>query len=266
MKVDWFTVIAQILNFLILVWLMKHFLYKPILNAIDEREKKIAEALSDADEKRKEAKEAHEIYQKKNEAFEQMREDLIKQTKDEIEKERQNLLKEAHQAADELTRKREVRLQNDAIQLSGTISSWTKKEVFDIARKTLRDLGAISLEERLTAVFIQHLEDMNGIAKEIFLKAIEATTTPAELRSAFELPEDQKNQIEEALSKHFMPDIPLKYEVAPHLISGIELSVNGRKISWNIEDYLTTLEEGVARIINVKDLADAKAEYSGPGH
>src|ERR1035441_6695689 len=39
MLIDWFTVGAQALNFLVLVWLMKRFLYKPILDAIDEREK-----------------------------------------------------------------------------------------------------------------------------------------------------------------------------------------------------------------------------------
>ena len=38
MLIDWFTVGAQALNFVILVWLLKHFLYKPILNAIDVRE------------------------------------------------------------------------------------------------------------------------------------------------------------------------------------------------------------------------------------
>ena len=48
MLIDWFTVGAQALNFLILVWLMKHFLYKPILNAIDAREKLIATELADA--------------------------------------------------------------------------------------------------------------------------------------------------------------------------------------------------------------------------
>jgi F-type H+-transporting ATPase subunit b len=45
MLIDWFTVGAQTLNFLILVWLMKRFLYKPILNAIDTREKRIAKEL-----------------------------------------------------------------------------------------------------------------------------------------------------------------------------------------------------------------------------
>ena len=49
MLIDWFTVGAQALNFLILVWLMKRFLYKPILRAIDEREKRIASELADAE-------------------------------------------------------------------------------------------------------------------------------------------------------------------------------------------------------------------------
>ena len=42
MKIDWFTVFAQVINFLILVWLLKQFLYKPILNAIEARENKVA--------------------------------------------------------------------------------------------------------------------------------------------------------------------------------------------------------------------------------
>jgi hypothetical protein len=56
MLIDWFTVGAQALNFLILVWLMKRFLYKPILHAIDAREKRIAAELADADAKKAEAK------------------------------------------------------------------------------------------------------------------------------------------------------------------------------------------------------------------
>jgi len=52
MLADWFTIVAQALNFLILVWLMKRFLYKPVLHAIDEREKRIAKELADADAKK----------------------------------------------------------------------------------------------------------------------------------------------------------------------------------------------------------------------
>ena len=54
MLINWFTVVAQAINFLILVWLLKRFLYKPILQAIDEREKRIATQLADAEDKKAE--------------------------------------------------------------------------------------------------------------------------------------------------------------------------------------------------------------------
>ena len=63
MLIDWFTVGAQALNFIILVWLLKRYLYKPILNAVDTREKRIAAELADADAKRAEAEKAREEFQ-----------------------------------------------------------------------------------------------------------------------------------------------------------------------------------------------------------
>ncbi|MBU0908993.1 MAG: F0F1 ATP synthase subunit B, partial [Proteobacteria bacterium] len=50
MGIDWFTFCAQIINFLILVWLLKKVLYQPVLNAMAEREAKIAARLNDAAE------------------------------------------------------------------------------------------------------------------------------------------------------------------------------------------------------------------------
>ena len=76
MLIDWFTVGAQALNFLILVWLMKRFLYKPILDAIDAREQRIAAELADADAKRDAAQRERDKFQHKNEEFDQQRRTL----------------------------------------------------------------------------------------------------------------------------------------------------------------------------------------------
>ena len=65
MLIDWFTVGAQALNFVVLVWLLKRLLYKPILAAIDSREKRIAAELADADEKRTQAKRERDEYQQR---------------------------------------------------------------------------------------------------------------------------------------------------------------------------------------------------------
>src|SRR5271157_3837052 len=100
MLIDWFTVGAQIVNFLILVWLLKHFLYKPILNAIDVREKKIAAELADADAKRADANKERDDFKHKNEEFDQQRAALLNKATEDAKVERQRLLDEARQATD----------------------------------------------------------------------------------------------------------------------------------------------------------------------
>src|ERR1700684_4177373 len=99
MLIDWFTVCAQALNFLILVWLMKRFLYKPILHAIDVREKRIAAELADADKKKTEAQKESDEYKKKNEEFDEQRAGLLSQATQDAQNERERLLSGARKAA-----------------------------------------------------------------------------------------------------------------------------------------------------------------------
>src|ERR1700683_5217260 len=103
MLIDWFTVGAQAINFLILVWLMKRYLYKPILHAIDAREKRIAAELADADAKKAEAKKDRDEFQHKNEEFDKRRAALLSKATEEAKAERQRLMDEARKAADALT-------------------------------------------------------------------------------------------------------------------------------------------------------------------
>ena len=145
MLIDWFTVGAQALNFLILVWLMKRFLYKPILHAIDEREKRIAAELADADKKKAEALKESDEFRHKNEEFDQQRAALLSKATDEVKAERQRLLDEARKAADDLSAKRQETLINEAHVLLRAISSRTRQEVFAISRKALTDLAATNL-------------------------------------------------------------------------------------------------------------------------
>src|SRR5664279_1726730 len=165
MLIDWFTVGAQALNFIIMVWLLKRFLYKPILNAVDAREQRIAAELADADAKKAEAQKERNEFQHKNEEFDQQRAVLLSKATDEAKAERQRLLDEARKAADALSAKRQEALRNDAHNLHQAISRRTQVEVFAIARKTLKDLATTSLEERLVEVFTRRLREMNGPTK-----------------------------------------------------------------------------------------------------
>jgi F-type H+-transporting ATPase subunit b len=260
MLIDWFTVGAQVVNFLILVWLLKHFLYRPILDAIDAREKKIAKALADADARKAEAQKERDEFQHKNEAFEQQRVALLNNATEEAKAERQRLLDEARQAADALSTKRQETLRNDAHSLNQAITHRAQQEVFAIARKALTDLAAASLEERLADVFTRRLLEMDDQGKKGLGDALKTASEPARVRSAFDLPAAQRTAIQNVLNETFSSDIPVRFETAPDLISGIELATNGHKVAWSIADYLASLEKGVEELLKEKDKAEAKAE------
>ncbi|MGH7874992.1 MAG: F0F1 ATP synthase subunit B [Candidatus Binatia bacterium] len=252
MLIDWFTVGAQALNFLILVWLMKRFLYKPILRAIDDREKRIAAELANADKKKAEAQKESDEFKQKNEEFDQQRAALLSKATDEAKAERQRLLDEARKDSDNLRTKQQDAWRNEE-SLSEEITRRTKEEVFAITRKTLADLATTSLEERLGEVFTRRLREMDVKAKAGLAGALKTASDPALVRSTFDLPEAQRGAIQNALNETFSAEIRVRFETAPDLISGIELTTNGQKVAWSIADYLVSLEQGVDELLKEKD-------------
>ena len=260
MLIDWFTVGAEAINFLILMWLLKRFLYKPILDAIDSREQKIAAELADAAAKKAEAQKEHEEFQHKNEEFDQQRAALMSKATDEVKAERQRLLDEARRAADALRAKRQDALTQEFQNLNGEIIRRTSNEVFSIARKTLSDLAAASLEERINDVFTRRVREMNNEAKDAIASALKGSSTPVQVRSAFELPSQQRDAIQRAINETLSADVPIRYEIAPDVISGIELTANGRKIAWSIADYLDSLETSIAEVLKTQTAPPAGSD------
>ena len=260
MLIDWFTVGAQALNFLILVWLLKRFLYKPILHAIDAREKGIATELADADAKRAQAQKECDEFRQKNEEFDRQRTALLSKATNEATAERQRLLDEARQAAATLRAKHQETLRKDAHNLNQAIARRAQQEVFAIARKALTDLATTSLEERLGEVFTRRLRELDGKAKEDLAGALKTASEPALVRSAFDLPEEQRAAIQNAFNETFAADIRVRFETAPELIGGIELTANGQKAAWSIADYIAAMEEGVSELLKEKDKPAANAK------
>jgi F-type H+-transporting ATPase subunit b len=249
MLIDWFTVAAQVVNFLILVWLLKRFLYKPILRALDAREQQIALTLADADAKKAEAQQERDEFQHKNEAFDQQRTALLSQAADEAKAERERLLDQARQEANALRVERQEALQREQQHLNAEIARRTREEVFAIARKTLTDLAGISLEARMSEVFARRLQALDHETKDVFVAAVKTSSEPVLVRSAFELSAEQRAAIQTALDATLSAEIPIRFETVPEVIGGIELSAKGRKIAWSIADYLGSLEKSIGDLL-----------------
>ena len=266
MLIDWFTVGAQTLNFLVLVWLMKRFLYKPILDAIDAREKRIALALLDAVLKQTAAQKERDEFHSKNAEFDQQRNELLSQVKDEIKAERQHLLDEARQVADALRVKRQDALTSELQSLERDIVRRSREEVFAIANKVLTDLAGTPLEQRMAEVFMRRLRALHGKAKETLGAALKTAPEPAVVRSAFALPADERAKIQNVINETFAVDVHLRFETAPDLVSGIELTANGQKVAWSIADYLTALKTGIGELLKEQDKPEPKAKPKLKAH
>jgi F-type H+-transporting ATPase subunit b len=260
MLIDWFTVVAQALNFLILVWLMKRFLYKPILHAIDEREKRIAAELANAEEKKAHAQKESDEFKHKNMEFDQQRAELLLKATDEAQAERQRLLDEARKDSVALSSKRQETLRNEEHNLHQAISRRTQQEVFAIARKALTDLAGTSLEERMVDVFVRRLRELNGEDKGLLASALKASPSPAIVRTTFDLSPTQCASTEGAIKETLGMETQVRFVTAPDLISGIELTTNGQKVAWSIADYLASLEKGVDELLKEKHKSEANAE------
>jgi F-type H+-transporting ATPase subunit b len=264
MLIDWFTVGAQVINFIVLVWLLKRFLYKPILHAVDAREQRIAKDLADAGAKMAEAEQRRDEFERKNAEFDGQRSTLLSKATDEAAAERRRLLDEARKTAEAQNAKRQETLQTEALNLSQAIRQRTQQEVFAIARKALTDLASTGLEERMAEMFIRRLGALDGEAKTSLADAFKSGADPAVVRSAFDLPEKTKASINKAIDETFSSQVNLRFETAPDLIGGIELVANGRKVGWSISEYLASLESSVGEILKAKDEPQTKPAAKPP--
>jgi F-type H+-transporting ATPase subunit b len=261
MLIDWFTVGAQAVNFLILVWLLKRFLYKPVLAAIDARERKIAGELQQAATTQAQAQKERDDLRVQNESLQQQREELLRRAAADAGAERQHLLDSARKESEELRSKLMDAVRDERAELNLELVRRTRQEVFALARKTLADLAGTTLEDRMLDVFIRRMQQMSDVQKSEVVPAARvltaATASAAEglapplLRSAFELSPAQQVNTAAALKEWPCKGATLNFETSPDLISGLELTVDGRKLSWNVAAYLASLEERAKTLLDV---------------
>lgn len=245
MKVDWFTIIAQAINFIILIWLLKRFLYKPILSAIDEREKKISTQLAEAENKKAEAEAEHKEFLRKNEKFDHEKRQLMNKAIAESNEERERFLKEARQDAIALKTKQEEALEEIQNNLNEEYGQNIKREVFSISKKTLSDLASVDLESQTVNIFIKKLNELKEDEKKQFIQSFKSGTKPMIVQSAFELDAGLQNKIKKAVDKILGSETTFDFKVKPDLIIGIEMSANGYSLAWSISEYFNSLKKNV---------------------
>jgi len=247
--INWFTVIAQIVNFLILVVLLKYLLYNRIIKAMDEREGKIQLHLKEAEEKEQAAEQEAQSLREKNRDFDEKREYMLAQAKKEADARRKELIQEARQAATNLRLvwQEAVRREKESFVLN--LRKMAATQAYSITRKAFEDLADAEPEERMVDVFLARIQKIKKKERDALVASIKEAGNEVVIQSAFEITSKMRKKVTQALHRHLSGEIAPRYETTPDLIMGIELKTRGRKIAWNLRHYLDTMEENVLRTL-----------------
>ena len=263
MQIDWFTLVAQIINFVVLLYLLRRFLYGPIINAMDQREQKIANRMQEAEQKRKEADEEVKRYQQQRHELEEEHDKHLAAILDEIENRRKELLQEAQQEVLEQKRNWQEALKEEQESFLNQLRQRVGREALELARRALQDLADTKVEQRMVEMFISHIQELEPKAKAEIAESIQKSESPVVICSAFGLPEELQDKISDTVQKQFLDrrELEADFQTSPNLIAGIEMQVDGHRVAWVIRDYLAGLEERIMETIKREHGKQAEAEH-----
>jgi F-type H+-transporting ATPase subunit b len=248
MLTNWFTIAAQIINFLLLVWLLKRFLYGRIIAAINKREGKIATALSEADAKEKAAAEQLALYQAKVEEFERLRDNLLAEARLDAEKQHAELIEKAREHARSLESAWREDLEHERAAFLLDLKNRAAAEILAIARRTVADLACLDVQQCAVQTFLEKLRLLDrDVCKSLVSKS--GAASDLVVRSAFELSEDTQAEIRQTIEERLETPVCLRFERAPDMGLGVEVRGNGTRIGWNSESYLEALERDLAQAL-----------------
>lgn len=249
MLIDWFTVGAQILNFLVLVYLLKRFLYKPIIRAMDEREKKIAARLEEADRKRQDAEQEVASYRDKNRELDDKREEILNEAKEEAENRKRELVSAARTEAEKLESKWKEAVQEEIDSFLKELRRRTGEQVCEIARKALSEISNSDLQKHMIDVFLERLKGLDQKEAQHLSQSAKKSGKQIVITSAFEIATEDRKNLTRTVHEHILKEADVSYDTLPGLVCGIRLKTDGQVISWNLDEYLRDFQEETLKVI-----------------
>lgn len=241
MRIDWLTVFAQIVNFLVLVWLLKRFLYQPVIDAMARREGRIESRLEQARAREAEADAEAEAYRGKSAALDEKREQRLAEAREAAREEKRRLVEEARGEVDQLRERWLGQLRREQDEFRKGLKSELGAAVAVAARAALSDLADSDLEERVMEVLLHRVEGLPPGERAALLEGEQ----PLRIVSAFELSDASRDRLRQALD----PPGGLEFSVDDSLGFGVVIRAPDYKLEWSAASYLDELEARLGELL-----------------
>jgi len=242
-ELSWSTFALEIINFLVLVWILKRFLYKPVLDVIERRRAGIEKTRNEAEVLHAEAEKLQQQYENRvadwNEERQQAREALHRELEAERTRkldELQTILKQEREKA----RAAEASRHADALR---NVEETALGQAAKFATRVLEQSAGQETESHLVELVIIELSRLPTERVAAIRNSYGQTPDVIEIVSAFPLAENQRERLEQALLAMIKQDIPLRFEQNGDLIAGVRITVGAWVLGANLQDELKGMAE-----------------------
>lgn len=251
MLIDWFTIVAQLINFAILVVALKFLLYDRLSEAVAQRGRSIAEKERLAEERTQEAEEKSEELDRERRELDAQRDEILDEASREARDRRRQLLAEVREDVAvqekewrESVRSRQERLLTDLQRLTG-------EKAVAISRRLLQDLTNESMEPVLVEGLVERIEALPSEERQAIAGGVATNDRRVLVQSAFELSDESRQKIIKIVHELVSDaDEAIIWEIEPELIAGVVLQIGSQTVGWTMSGYLDELEREFTDVLH----------------
>jgi len=241
---DWTTFALEIVNFLVLLWLLKRFLYGPISEAIGRRRAQIEQTLAEGRQAKAKADALEKQYQGRLEDWEREKAAARAELGRDLEKERSRRLSELSASVERERLSREAAAARDAEQRQEEMEDSALRQGTAFAARLAARLAGPELEARIIDLAISDLRQLPKERRDALHAAAGQPRDPSTtIKSAYPIAQPQREQLEVALNEVAAAKLNPVFTADPALVAGIRIELGAWVLAANLRDELSAFAE-----------------------
>ncbi len=238
MEFDWTTFALEIVNFLVLVWILQRFLYQPVMNAITERKAAIEKTLADARVVEATAQSLKQQYENRMSDWGNDKAKAQAQLARELDAERIRLNNALHVSLEQEHERDRALEQRRAMELRHRLEDDALAEGGRFAARLLSRVACVELEERIRGLLIEDLPQLGDGELQSLRAACQDADAKMWITSRYALGEEQRSSLAQALGRVAAKPVVCEFGQDPELISGLRISIGPWVLGCNLQDEL----------------------------
>ncbi len=238
MKFSITTFVIQIINFVLLSYILYRVLYKPLRNIMEKRRRLVMEDIDRALRMKEDAVKLKEKYEKLMKEISSFEKKEMEKAVGQGEEAKAAILERASREAREEKEKAAAVIENERREMMSSLKVDAAEISAELASRLLSSLADVSLHRKLVEMMLKELEEHPPAVAERPGEGGKAVVA-----SAYALDESESRSMETLLKDYVGLRVAIEQKVEPELIAGVRLWLDGHVLDGSIKGQLAAFKD-----------------------